>query len=103
MLHALPWLGWRCARLSRGCHQQRETCGEGVAQPVDEGAAGAVGVYARAAKRAQHPVLQGAAGDALTFGAHEQRSRRRLAANPPPGEERRLAVAGKRTAHPFRR
>jgi hypothetical protein len=25
MLHALPWLGWRCARLSRGCHQRRET------------------------------------------------------------------------------
>src|SRR6476661_8913172 len=25
MLQALPWLGWRAARLSRGCHQRRET------------------------------------------------------------------------------
>ena len=25
MLQALPWLGWRAARLSRGCHQPRET------------------------------------------------------------------------------
>ena len=25
MLQALPWMGWRAARLSRGCHQRRET------------------------------------------------------------------------------
>jgi hypothetical protein len=31
----------------------------------------AVGVDAGAAKRPQHPVLQGAASDALTVGAHK--------------------------------
>jgi len=35
--------------------------GEGVAQPVHEYAAGAVGIDAGAAKRPQHPVLQRAA------------------------------------------
>ena len=24
-LQAVPWLGWRAARLSRGCHHRRET------------------------------------------------------------------------------
>jgi hypothetical protein len=51
--------------------------GERVAQPVDECATGAVGVDAGVAKSAQHPVLQGAAGDPLTVGTHEQRRRRR--------------------------
>jgi hypothetical protein len=59
--------------------------GEGVAQPVDQCAAGAVGVDAGAAKRPQHPVLQGAAGDALTVGTHEQRRRRRPGGQSPAG------------------
>jgi len=59
--------------------------GEGVAQPVDQCAAGAVGVDAGAAKRPQHPVLQGAAGDPATIGSHEQRRRRRPGGQSPPG------------------
>ena len=60
------------------------TGGEGVAQPVDQCAAGAVGVDAGAPKRPQHPVLQGAAGDA-TVGTHEQRRRRRPGGQSPAG------------------
>jgi hypothetical protein len=52
---------------------------------VDECAAGAVGLDASAAKSAQHPVLQSAAGDALTVGAHEQRRRRRPGGQSPAG------------------
>ena len=59
--------------------------GEGVAQPVDKCAAGAVGIDAGAAKRPQHPVLQGAAGDALTVGAHKERRRRRPGGQSPAG------------------
>jgi hypothetical protein len=70
--------------------------GEGVAQPVDQCAAGAVGVDAGAAKRPQHPVLQGAAGDALTVGTHEQRRRRRPGGQSPPGQERSCVAARSR-------
>jgi hypothetical protein len=59
--------------------------GERVAQAVDECAAGTVGVDASATKSAQHPVLQGAAGDPLTIGAHEQRRRRRPGGQSPAG------------------
>ena len=45
----------------------------------------AVGVDAGATKRPQHPVLQGAAGDAVAVGAHEQRSRRRPGGQSPAG------------------
>jgi hypothetical protein len=44
-----------------------------VAQPMHEGTAGAVGVDAGAAKSLQHPGLQGAAGDPVAIGTHEQR------------------------------
>ena len=59
--------------------------GEGVAQPMDECAAGAVGVDAGAAKRPQHPVLQGAAGNAIAIRTHEQRRRRRPRRQSPAG------------------
>jgi hypothetical protein len=67
--------------------------------PSYGGAAGAVGIDAGAAKRAQHPVLQGAAGDALTVGALTNSSADvGQAVSPTAGEERRLAVAGNRVA-----
>ena len=64
------------------------TGGEGVAQPVDQCAAGAVGVDAGAANRPQHPVLQGAAGDAPPSAPTNSGAADGQAANPPPGEER---------------
>ena len=65
---------------------------------MDKGAAGAVGVDAGAAKRAQHPVLQGAAGDALAIGTDEQWRRRRPGGQSPAGGGAPFGCGGKRVA-----
>ena len=71
--------------------------GERMAQSVDKCAACAVGIDAGATEGAQDALLHDAAGDAVSVGTHKQRRLRRPgAANPLPGEERCLAVAGKR-------
>ena len=71
---------------------------ERVAQPVDKCAAGAVGVDAGAAKGPPHPVCRVPRVMRSPSAPTNSGVPVGQAVRPPPGEERRLAAAGKRRA-----